>query len=335
MTGPVGAAVIGLGIGEQHAHMYAKLPDVELRWLCDFLPHKAREVQGRVGAGQVAASVDQVLDDPATTLVSIASFDRDHVALTLAGLARGKHLLVEKPLCGTADEAATIKAAWEAAGRPHLQSNLVLRAAPVYVWLKSAIADGLLGEVYSVDGEYLYGRLHKITDGWRKDEEYYSVMGGGGIHMVDLMIEMCGGPPGRVATVGTNIASRGSAFRHADFMASTFEFPSGAIGRITANFGCVHRHHHVLRVFGTKATFIYDDQGPRLHETRDEKARARALDLATLPNHKGCLIPPLVRAIREGADSTAAAQREFDLICVCAAADTALIERQPLDIRYV
>ena len=31
-----------------------------------------------------------------------------------------------------------------------------------------------------------------------------------------------------------------------------FEFPSGLVGRVTANFGCVHPHQHVVRVFGTR-----------------------------------------------------------------------------------
>ena len=42
-------------------------------------------------------------------------------------------------------------------------------------------------------------------------------------------------------------------------------FPSGVIGGMTANFACVHRHQHVIRVFGTAATVISDDRGVRMH----------------------------------------------------------------------
>lgn len=335
MMEPLGTAVVGLGIGEQHAHMYARLAETRVRWLYDFFPDKARAVRERVGQGEIAERYEQVLGDPKTKLVSIATFDQFHHEQVVQAFAAGKHLLVEKPLCRTVEELADMKRAWMAAGRPHLRSNLVLRAAPVYIWLRQAIEDGILGEVYAFDGDYLYGRIHKITEGWRKDVPDYSVMAGGGIHLVDLMLGMCGERPSRATTVGANIATRGTAFRYADFMSTTFEFPSGIVGRVTANYGCVHRHHHIVRVFGTKATFIYDDQGPRLHETRDETVRARALDVATLPHHKGALIPDLVAAILEGADSTAAAQREFDLVCVGAAADRSLAEHQPLDIGYV
>jgi len=193
----------------------------------------------------------------------------------------------------------------------------------------------VLGDVYAFDGDYLYGRLHKITEGWRRDVPDYSVMEGGGIHLIDLMLWLCGERPARATTLGTNISTRATQFSHDDFMAATFEFPSGIIGRITANFGCVHRHHHVIRVFGTKATFIYDDAGPRLHTTRDETTRAIPVDEETLPNHKGALIPDFVRAVAEGEDASLPAQREFDLVSVTAAADQSLRERQPIEIEYV
>ena len=335
LTPPLSAAVVGLGIGEQHAVMYARLQETRLSWLHDLSPSKTAEVRDRVGQGMIATDFQAILDDAATSIVSIATYDHHHCTEVKKALAAGKHVFVEKPLCRGIGEARDLKTAWANAGKPHLRSNLVLRAAPVYRWLRAAIESGRLGTVYAIDGDYLYGRLHKITEGWRKDVPGYSVMEGGGIHMADLMIAMAGQRPRRVVTVGTDLCTRGSGFRHADFMSSTFEFESGIVGRITANFGCVHRHHHVLRVFGTKATFIYDDAGPRLHATRDESARAEPIQAETLPGHKGDLIPDFVRAILFGEGAETEAQREFDLVCAIAAADQSLSTGQPQDIEYV
>src|SRR5262249_50292734 len=150
--------------------------------------------------------------------------------------------------------------------------NLVLRAAPLYCWLRDTIAAGELGELYAFDGDYLYGRLEKITDGWRGEVDGYSVLQGGGVHLVDLMLWLTGQRPATVNAVGNRIATRGTRFRYDDFVAATYRFESGLIGRITANFGCVHRHQHVVRVFGTKGTFIHDDRGARLHSTREPSA---------------------------------------------------------------
>jgi len=331
----LGVGVIGLGVGEQHALAYAGQDGCDLRWLFDISEEQARAVQGRVGMGDIAESFEQILDDGETGLVSIASFDHLHFEEVKAAFGAGKNVFVEKPLCRTNEELVALKQAWESAGKPYLQSNLVLRQAPVYRWLNQALIEGRLGKVYSFDGDYLYGRVEKITEGWRKDVPDYSVMEGGGVHLIDLMLWLLGERPALVTTHGNRIATEGTDFRYNDFMASTFEFPSGVIGRITANFGPMHRHHHVLRVFGTEATFIYDDQGPRLHKTRDEDGLAEKLDLETLPAHKGVLIPEFVDNILKGSDSEAPAKREFDLISVIAAADEALDPPGPVEIGYV
>ena len=188
--------------------------------------------------------------------------------------------------------------------------------------------------IYAFDGDYLYGRLHKLTDGWRKDVEDYSVLLGGGIHLVDQLLRITGQRPRAVTAVGNRISTRGTAFGYPDFVAATYEFESGLVGRITANFGCVQPHQHVVRVFGTEATVTYDDQGPRLHESRDPSLAPARLDLAALPPDKGVLVPGFVRAILEGAEPTPEAEQEFALIAACVAADRALEERRRVDIEY-
>jgi len=327
--------VVGLGVGEQHAHMYAELKSCQIKWLYDVSSEQSKGVAARVGQGEIATSLDQILSDPDTTVVSLATFDHMHFDEVIAAFEAGKHVFVEKPLCRTLDELTTVVQSWNDNDRPHLQSNLVLREAPVYKHLKKIIQSAELGTIYAIDGDYLYGRLHKITEGWRENVPNYSVMEGGGIHMIDLMVWLADERPEVVSTVGNNISTRGTAFDYNDFMASTFEFPSGLIGRITANFGSVHRHHHVLRVFGTKGTFIYDDMGPRIHRTRDEGARAELLTMDTLPHHKGALIPGFIDSILCKQDPAPTAYREFDLISICSAADKALANKKTVEIEYL
>ncbi len=331
---PLGVAVIGLGVGEQHAHAFAAEADCAIRWLVDTDQEKAASVAQRIGSGAIADTLDAVLGDKDVDIISIATFDHQHADQVVACLNAGKHVFVEKPLCRTEIELAAITTAWEAAGKLHLRSNLVLREAEMYRWLADEIKAGAFGRIYAIDGDYLYGRLDKITEGWRGTVPDYSVIEGGGIHMIDLMVMLSGERPNTVSCIGNRIGTENTAFRYDDFMAASYTFPSGLIGRITANFACVHRHHHVLRVFGTEATFIYDDAGPRLHLTRDEDKRAAPLDLNPLASSKGVLIPGFVNAIREGHNASAAAGREFDLIRIIAATDRAHLGKTPQDIEY-
>jgi predicted dehydrogenase len=269
--------------------------------------------------------------------VSIASYDDAHFSQAVAALSARKHVFIEKPLCRSLDELRALKDCWRTSGQPQLRSNLVLRAAPLYRWLRAAIADGELGEVYAFDGEYLYGRLEKITEGWRGTVEDYSVVQGGAIHLIDLMLWLLKDRPTAAIAAGNRIATAGSPFRYDDFVAATLRFGDGhgPIARIAANFGCVHRHHHIVRVYGTKATFIYDDAGARLHRSRDPEKLAEPLPHAPLPTSKGDLIPEFVEAVREGVDSTSAAQREFDVISCCLTIDEAARSGSWRPIAYV
>jgi predicted dehydrogenase len=328
----LGAAVIGLGVGEQHARTLASV--AELRWVYDHDAPRMQRVVDAIGQGRPAASWSAVLADPAVDVVSIATYDGEHAAQVVQALDAGKHVFCEKPLAHSLDEVTAIRAALTRQPDRHLACNLVLRAAPLYRWLRDAIAAGELGEVYAVDGDYLYGRLEKITEGWRGEVDGYSVLQGGGVHLVDLMLWLTGQRPAAVTAMGNRIATRGTRFRYHDFVAATYRFESGLVGRISANFGCVHRHQHVVRVFGTKATFIYDDRGARLHETRDPSASPKVIELAPQPAGKGDLIPGFIESIVAGRGRDAQIQHELDVITACVAGDRALASGEMARIEY-
>lgn len=331
----LGAAVIGLGVGEQHAQAFARLRNCTVRWVYDVDGSRMDRVVKDLGQGAPAESFEAILADPSVDIVSIASYDDAHCEQAIRALQAGKHVFVEKPMCRSLEELREINKAWHENGRRQLVSNLVLRAAPVYQWLKHRIEAGDLGELYAFDGDYLYGRLHKITEGWRGKVDAYSVLLGGGIHLLDLMLWLTGQRPASVTATGNRICTGQTNFHYYDYVSATFQFPSGLIGRITANFGCVHRHQHVLRLFGTKGTFICDDMGPRLHNTREPSSSAEALDLPVLPPSKGALIPGFVGEVLDGDGSGRQTRHEFDLMGACMAADEALAARTPISIDYL
>jgi predicted dehydrogenase len=332
----LGIAVIGLGIGEQHALAYSRLRECSLVRMHDLDARRVEETIERVGQGSAAGNYSAILSDSTIDAVSIATYDDAHAGQVVAALKAGKHVFVEKPLCRSIEELRQIKQAWQVRSSLRLASNLVLRAAPLYKWVRAIIGDGLLGDIYAFDGDYLYGRLEKITEGWRNEVKEYSVMLGGGVHLVDLMLWLTRQKPSLVTAAGNNICTLGTKFRYRDFATGTFHFPSGLVGRITANFGCVHRHQHAVRIFGTRGSFIHDDMGPRLHLSRDPALEASHVGLSPLPATKGDLIPAFVQSIANGKnDMQAQTQHEFDVISCCVAADDALASMKSQTIQYV
>jgi predicted dehydrogenase len=281
--------VSGLGVGEQHALAYQQDARCRLTSLMDIDPAKLRDVSSRFPGARTFEAWEDLLAGDRLEILSVASPENVHCDQIVSALKKGWHVFAEKPLCQTREELRAIRESLEA-NRRLLLTNLVLRAAPAFKELRRLIAEGELGQVYAFDGDYLYGRLAKITEGWRGQIPYYSVMQGGGVHMIDLMHWCLGEKPASVQTHGNKVCTADTSFRHHDMQAATFLFPSGIIGRITANFGCIARHQHVVRVFGTKATFISDVAGPRLITGRDGNARPLA-DFPALPPCKGALLP--------------------------------------------
>lgn len=327
--------VIGLGVGQQHAAGFARIPGCALQVLCDLSAELLDRTGSQYPQARLTQSADMVLDADDVDLVSIATYDDSHAGLVAKALARGKHVFVEKPLCCHPAELVAIKEAWmQWGGRVKLGTNLVLRAAPLYCWLKERVQAGDLGALYAFDGEYLYGRLHKLTAGWRGQVEEYSVMAGGGIHMLDLFLWLVGERPIRVAASGNRICTQGTSFHYDDFAAATLECPSGLVARICANFGCIHPHQHVVRVYGTEATFVYDDAGARLRQTRDPLGAPVPITLAPRPASKAILLPGFVAAIGADADLGAETQALFDSLSAVFACDAARKARIWKDIVY-
>jgi predicted dehydrogenase len=328
--------VIGLGVGEQHVLAYSEHPDCEVTAICDLDPQKLERAAEENQGLRTTTDAAELIGDPDLDVISIASYDDAHFEQVRAALQAGKHVFAEKPLCTSVDQLRELRAALDESPSAHLASNLVLRSAPLYRWMREARQGGELGRVYAFDGDYLYGRLHKITDGWRSGVDDYSVMLGGGVHLVDLMLWICGERPVAVTAQGNRISTEDTEFRYLDFVAATFEFESGLVGRITANFGSVLPHQHVVRLFGTDACVLYDDRGPRISRSREAGYEAEAIELDPLPSAKGALIPDFVGSIQRGRqDGRDHSAHEFDVISVCVAADRAVTTEERFEIEYV
>lgn len=332
MAKMIRAAVIGLGVGEQHARAWARIPGARLAGVCDRDRKKALRLCGELETATFSWW-GEIIKNPAVDAVSIATFDGQHAGQVREAIAAGKHVFVEKPLCRSSKELKEIRRGWMRK-KPALMVNLVLRAAPLYRKIQQMIVAGKLGKVYAMDGDYLYGRIRKITDGWRSRDKTYSVMAGGGVHLLDLILGFAKEKPATVSAVGNQICTRGSRFRRNDFVSAVFQFPSGLIARVTANFGCMHRHQHSLRIFGTRGTILVDDAGARWQQSRRPSTKPIRLKASRLPASKGALIPDFVSLIgAQGRVRKRVAAREFSLAACLIAADQSLKTGQRQRIR--
>ncbi len=155
--------VIGLGsMGSTHLDIYSQISEVEVVAVAD--PKKNRldgssKAEGNI-SGQAEGSVVgfeakkyldgmDLIDDPDIELVDICVGTNLHFVFVEAALAKGKHVLVEKPLARTYDEAKKIV---ELAlnSSTNIMSAMCLRYWPAWVWLKKVIDNKQYGRCLSL-----------------------------------------------------------------------------------------------------------------------------------------------------------------------------------------
>ena len=112
-----------------------------------------------------------------------------------------------------------------------MTSNLILRESQRFKTLKKKISDGDLGHIYYFEGDYDYGRLPKLTSGWRGRLDQYSVFLGGGIHLVDLFLWLVGGQVKKVHGFSSNFCARGSQFSGSDFTVGIVQCSNDVIAK--------------------------------------------------------------------------------------------------------
>ncbi|MCD9197253.1 Gfo/Idh/MocA family oxidoreductase [Aeromicrobium wangtongii] len=145
--------VVGAGaMGASHVGtLAAGVPAAQVTRVFDLDTARAKDVASAAG-GEAAESADALIADPEVDAIVIASPDFTHADLAIAAIEAGKHVMCEKPLAVTADDARRVVDAEVAAGRRFVQVGFNRRFDPGFQDLKSSIIDGSLGEVRVLHG---------------------------------------------------------------------------------------------------------------------------------------------------------------------------------------
>ncbi len=320
MIKKINVSVSGLGVGEKHAKHIKDNINTNLVSIFDNNLRKkikkAEDLNTKYTKTFKELSLNKNCD-----LVIIASPDHAHYNQIIQSLKNKKHIFIEKPICNNIRELKKIVTEWKKnKNKIKIKSNLILRSSPLFLWLKKKIKQDYFGEIYSIDVEYLYGRLHKFTNGWRGHTKGYSPMNGGGIHMIDLACWLVNQLPDEVVSNSNNLATRKYGLKSKDFMCSTLNFKSGLILRAASNLACVFRHQHTIKIYGSKKTFIYDDLGPRVYNSRNTKKKFKKINLKSLPSNKINILKNFIRDIAEEKNiikGTLFDLRIMNILCYC------------------
>ena len=210
----VRTAVIGTGyLGRFHAQKHAALAQAELVAVCDIDAQSGRAAAEASGAPYVAdhrALVGRV------DAVTIAATTSAHYELARFFLEHGVHVLVEKPMTRTAEEARALTTLAEANGLK-LQVGHVERFNPALLSARESLTDIDFIECH---------RLAPFTQRGADVDVVLDLM----IHDLDVMLSLVDSRPSHVSAVGTGVLTSS-----VDIANARIEFESGAIANVTAS----------------------------------------------------------------------------------------------------
>ncbi|MCX8157063.1 MAG: Gfo/Idh/MocA family oxidoreductase [Verrucomicrobiae bacterium] len=155
-------AVMGLGRGYDHVRALLELPGVEIAWLCDVdsrrIDRAAEAVEKQTRARlQGHKDVRKILEDKNLDALFIAAPNFWHTPATVMACAAGKHVYVEKPGSGTAQESQLIVAAARKYGRL-VQMGNQRRSFPGIIEGMARLREGAIGRVITARCWYTNSR---------------------------------------------------------------------------------------------------------------------------------------------------------------------------------
>ncbi|WP_428310617.1 Gfo/Idh/MocA family protein [Hydrocarboniphaga sp.] len=250
------------------------------------------------GVAQSFTDLDEAIARTGAHVVSIATPPHTHAPLTFTALARGCHVLCEKPFAKDLAEARAMLAAAERAGVVHLIAH-EFRWGPDRALLARAIADGLIGEprMLTMSGymPQLASADAKMPRWWFDREVGGGWLGAHGSHMID-QIRCWLGEFASLSASLPMVSDRSGVAE--DSYSLSFELANGVSGVLQQTAGAWGSPAAMTRVAGTRGTLWVEDG--RVHLADREGTRELAVpDDLQLPDVGGdprnLLLPPFVR----------------------------------------
>ncbi|MBB5663701.1 putative dehydrogenase [Rhizobium leguminosarum] len=297
MTKIMNVAMIGGGfMGKAHAMAYASMP--MFFWPAPAIPRRkvvvdvtdglADEARQRFGFEEASSDWRSVVNRADIDVVDICTPNNVHAEIAIEAAKAGKHIICEKPLARTVEEARAMAEAVKKAGVINMVA-FNYRRTPAVALARKYIEDGRIGRILNFRGTYLqdWSADPNSPLSWRFQKKIAGsgTVGDIGTHVVDLAHYLVGPIAEVIALTSTYNKTRplqqggvdklGAAEKAADAergevdvddeVVSMLKFVNGAIGSLEATRNAYGRNNFItLEIHGTKGSIHFN------YERRDE-----------------------------------------------------------------
>ena len=285
---PIRYGIVGVGfVGPHHVEAVRRLGFVEIVAVADATLEIARRKADQLRVPRAYGSYEQLVADPDIDVVDIATPTWLHHPVAVAAIAKGKHVIVDKPMAVTSAQAREMRDAARTAGVVNAVT-FNYRYHPMVQQARLMIARGDIGAVRFVHGQYLQEWLLYETDfSWRLEPDKAGaacVIGDAGAHWYDLAQHLTGQRIVSVlADLNTAIKVRKKPLGQwreafaADSGGKTEDFPvqvddlssllvrfdNGAVGNFFASQVCAgHKNDLRIEINGSKESLAWVQERP-------------------------------------------------------------------------
>lgn len=259
----VRVGVIGCGSIAQHRHLpeYQFNPNVELVAVCDINQERALEVAEKYGVLSFT-SYEELLESSEVDAVSVCTPNYLHAPISIAALEAGIHVLCEKPMATSKQEAEAMIAAAKASGKKLMIAHNQ-RFVPSHQKARQLIQSGEIGKIYSFRTAFGHGGPEGWSvegkEGWffQKEKAFVGAMGDLGVHKTDLLRYVLGE---EIVEVGSFVETSAKDFADVDDNAvCVLKTESGIIGTLAASWAYVSKEDNSTIIYGEKAILRLED----------------------------------------------------------------------------
>lgn len=159
--------LIGAGfMGKAHVVGYSNMPKFfwpapavpVLDTVCDINPEIAADAKDRFGFAKSCTAWQEVVNDPTIDVVSVCTPNDSHAEIAIAALKAGKHVICEKPIANTLENAQAMAETAANAQEGRTLINMCAyqyRRVPALVMAKKLIDEGSIGKILNIRATYL------------------------------------------------------------------------------------------------------------------------------------------------------------------------------------
>ena len=247
---PIRFGLVGAGaISTQHLEALDAIPGARIAAIASASADRARTAGERWDVPWTT-DVDELVAREDIDAVTISTPSGLHPSQAMAALRHGKHVLVEKPLALSNDDARAVVD--EARDRGLVAATVSQRRfEPVVQAIRDTVAGGALGRISLIVAEGFYHRPQSYYDSaaWRGTVALDGgVLMNQAIHTVDLL-RWIGGP---VESVAGHVATIGHRIEAEDTATVSLRFSNGALGAILATTCAATERPVELRIHGER-----------------------------------------------------------------------------------